>query len=43
MATNFLKFCRAGSAIGVAFSVGASGVGCAIGRVYSSSGCFWVG
>ena len=38
MATNFLKFCRTGSAIGVAFPVGAPRVGCAVGRIYSSSG-----
>ena len=44
MATNFLKFCRAGSVIGVAFPVGAPGVGCAVGRIYSSSGLLlgWV-
>ena len=49
VATNFLKFCRAGSANGVAFPVGASGVGCAAGRIYTGSGsgegkcklCFW--
>ena len=38
MATNFLKFCRAGSANGVAFPVGASGVGCAAGRIYTRLG-----
>ena len=37
MATNFLIFCSIGSD-GVAFIVGASGVGCAVGRIYSSSG-----
>ena len=47
MATNVLKFCRAGIANGVAFPVGASGVGCTTGRIYtrlregaSSSGLF---
>ena len=47
MATNVLKFCRVGIANGVAFLVGASGVGCAAGRIYtrlgedaSSSGLF---
>ena len=38
MATNFLNFCRAGSAIGVTFPVGAPEVGCVVGRIYSSSG-----
>ena len=38
MATNFLMFCRADSAIGVAFPVGAPGVGCAVGKIYSGSG-----
>ena len=38
MATNLLKFCRAGTAIGMAFLVGASGVGCATGRIYTWSG-----
>ena len=37
MATNFLKFFSIGSD-GVAFLVGASGVGCATGRVYTRSG-----
>ena len=37
MATNFLKFYRAGSAIGVAFPMGALGVGCAAGRVHTES------
>ena len=43
MATNFLNFCRTGSAIDVAFSVGApgfecaAGVGCDTGRVYTRS------
>ena len=32
MATNFLNFCRTGSAIHVAFTVGAPGVGCATGK-----------
>ena len=36
MATNFLKFFIIGSD-GVAFLVGASGVGCAEGRVYTRS------
>ena len=31
MATNFLNFCRIGSAIDVVFLVGAPGVGCAAG------------
>ena len=38
MATNFLKFCWADSAIAVAFPVGAPGVSCAVGKIYSSSG-----
>ena len=38
MATDFLKFCRAGNANREAFPVGASGVGCAAGRVYTRSG-----
>ena len=38
MATNFLKFYRTGSAIGVAFPVGAPGVCCVVGRIHSSSG-----
>ena len=37
MATNFLKFFSIGSD-GVAFLVGASGVGCAVGRVYTRAG-----
>ena len=39
MATNFFNFCRTGSAIDVAFSVGAPGVGCAAGegRIYTWS------
>ena len=39
MATNFLNFCRTGSAIDVAFPVGAPGVGCAAGegRIYTWS------
>ena len=37
MANNFLNFCRTGSAIDVAFPVGAQGVGCAAGegRIYT--------
>ena len=40
MATNFLKFCRAGSVNGVAFPVGVSSVECAAseGRIYTESG-----
>ena len=40
VATSFLKFCRAGSANGVAFPVGVSGVECAAGegRIYTKSG-----
>ena len=38
MATNFLRFCRADSVNGVAFPVGASGVGCAACRIYTGSG-----
>ena len=43
MATNFLNFCRTGSAIDVAFPVGAPGVGCAVGvgSMYTGSGLFW--
>ena len=37
MATNFLNFCRTGSAIDVAFLVGAPGVGCAAGRIHIES------
>ena len=37
MATNLLKFFSMGSD-GVAFLVGASGIGCAAGRVYTWSG-----
>ena len=39
MPTNFLNFCRTGSAIDVAFPVGAPGVGCAAGegRIYTCS------
>ena len=37
MATNFLKVCRTGSAIDVAFPVGAPGVGCAAGRIHIES------
>ena len=36
MATNILMFCSIGSD-GVVFIVGASGVGCAVGRIYYSS------
>ena len=38
MTTNVLKFCRASIANGVAFLVGASGVGCAAGRIYTRLG-----
>ena len=40
LATNFLKFCRASSANGVAFPVAVSGVECAAaeGRIYTESG-----
>ena len=39
VATNFLKFCMAGSADGVAFVVGVLGVDCAacVGRIYTWS------
>ena len=39
MATNFLNFCRTGSAIDVAFVVGVLGVGCVAGegRIYTWS------
>ena len=37
MATTFLRFCRAGND-GVAFSGGVSGVGCAVGRIYTGFG-----
>ena len=39
VATNFLKFCRTGSVNGVAFPVGASGVGYAsgVGKMYTWS------
>ena len=47
MATNVLKFCKAGIENGMTFPVGASDVGCAAGRIYtrleegaSSSGLF---
>ena len=42
MATNFLNFCRTGSAIDVAFPVGALGVGYAAGvsSMYTGSGLF---
>ena len=39
VATTFLRFCRAGSD-GVAFMVGASGVNCIAGRIYTGSGLF---
>ena len=37
MATNFLKFCRAGSANWVAFVVGVSGFECVsgVGKIYT--------
>ena len=35
MTTHFLRFCRAGSVNGMAFAGGVSGVGCAIGRIYT--------
>ena len=38
MATNFLRFCRAGSVNGMAFSGGVSGVGCVVGRIYTGFG-----
>ena len=40
VATNFLKFCRASNANGVAFPIGVSGVECAAGeaRIYTESG-----
>ena len=43
MATNFLNFCRTGSAIDVAFVVGVWGVDCVAGegRIYTGSGLFW--
>ena len=49
MATNFLKFCRAGSVDGMAFVVGVSSVECvaSVGRIYTWSVegrcklCFW--
>ena len=39
MATNFLRFCRAGSVNGVAFMVGASGFECSVGvgKIYTES------
>ena len=37
MAINFLNFCRTGSAIDVAFHVGAPRVGCAAGRIHIES------
>ena len=43
MATNFLTFCRTGSAIDVPFPVGAPGVDCAAGegRIYTGGELFW--
>ena len=38
MATNFLRFCRAGSVNWMAFVGGVSGVGCAVGRIYTGFG-----
>ena len=38
MATSFLRFCRVSNVDGMAFAVGASGVGCAAGRIYTGSG-----
>ena len=38
MATNFLKFFRTDNSIGVAFPVGAPGVGCVVRKIYSSNG-----
>ena len=42
MATIFLMFCSIGSD-GVPFIVGALGVGCVVGRIYSSSGLLFGG
>ena len=41
-ATNFLRFCRAGSVNGMAFAVGVSGVACGagVGRMWTGSGLF---
>ena len=38
MATTFLRFCKGGSVNGMAFAGGVSGVGCAIGRIYTGFG-----
>ena len=38
MATNFLRFCRADSVSGMAFAGDVSGVGCAVGRIYTRFG-----
>ena len=38
VATNFLRFCRASSVNGMAFAGGVSGVGCAVGRIYTGFG-----
>ena len=43
MATNFYKFCMAGSArlaLALEAEAGSSCIGCATGRVYTSSGLF---
>ena len=42
VATNFLRFCRAGSVNGMAFAGGVSGVACGagVGRMLTSSGLF---
>ena len=44
MATNFLRFCRAGNVNVMAFAVGVSGVACgaSVGRMLTGSGFFWV-
>ena len=43
MATNFLRFCRAGSVNGMAFAIGVSGVACGagVGRMLIGSGT-WI-
>ena len=43
MATNFLRFCRAGSVNVMAFAVGVSGVACGagVGRMWTGSGLFF--
>ena len=38
MATSFLRFCRAGNVDGMAFPVGALGVGCVASRIYTRLG-----